>query len=125
MKLIISYYDSGYWWGVCIINKNSISHYTKNDAPKFVKDIIDKYEDCNDGDFFEWTQAKNFEEVWICDNGSIYYYKQEQNTQLEERLDLIYELTRKQTAKEILDDIYFNWLDKIAKEYDVKIDKDQ
>lgn len=72
MKIVIGYYDSGYWWEVLIINNNSTMWHEKTNAPPFVVDIIDKYNTFNYLKFINWLYSQGFEEIIICDDGSIY-----------------------------------------------------
>ena len=77
MKIIIGYYDSGYWWEILITNYDLTTHYTRTESTELVKDIIYNYEELDYLEFIEWLYAKGYEEIIICDNGSIYYEKKE------------------------------------------------
>ena len=77
MKIIIGYYDSGYWWEILIVNCDITTNYTREESTEMTNTIIYNYEKLDYLTFIEWLYAKGYEEIIICDNGSIYYEKKE------------------------------------------------
>lgn len=78
MKIIIGYYDSGYWWEILIENCDIKTHYTREESTELSITIIYNYEKMNHVEFVEWLYAKGYKEIIICNNGLIDYYKKEE-----------------------------------------------
>lgn len=77
MKIIISCYDSRYWWEILIENCDIKTHYTRTESTELSSTIIYNYEEMKSAEFVEWLYSKGYKEIIICDNGSIEYYKKE------------------------------------------------